>query len=99
MGLRLAPSFKNGGDTKKQINNGQLSKQENDRSRISTRNKHAKKLLETQPNRKIKKIEQFLLLFEKTIHNSLTTLRFVQKKYQVNTWIHYLLGKSKKNNS
>ena len=39
-----------------------------------------KKLLETQPNRKIKKIEQFLLLVEKTIYNSLTTLRFVQKK-------------------
>ena len=82
----MASSFKNGGDTKKQINNGQLSKQENDRSRISTRDKHAKKkLLETQPNRKIKKIEQFLLLVEKTIYNSLTTLRFVQKKYQVNT--------------
>ena len=41
----MASSFKNGGDTKKQINNGQLSKQENDRSRISTRDKHAKKTL------------------------------------------------------
>ena len=61
----MASSFKNGGDTKKQINNGQLSKQENDRSRISTRDKHAKKTLgKPSPTEKLKKIEQFLLLFE-----------------------------------